>query len=387
MHFNDFNINSKIKTMRITSNFDSGNIEVLSAEKTDDIQLNIRKDTETDMHQWFHFRLTGAKDCDCKITIANSDTAAYPIWEGYKVVASYDRQTWFRVETTCKNNVLKIHHTPEHNSVFYAYFAPYSYEQHLDLISSAQHSDLCTAETIGETVAGRDIDMLVVGDASKDKKNIWIVARQHPGESMAEWFMQGLIFALLDEDDPVSKKLLQKANFYLVPNMNIDGSIAGNQRHNVAGANLNREWRTPSLEKSPEVFYVRQKMEQVGVDMFLDIHGDEELPYNFVSGIEGIPGYTKELDNIIQKFLNNWLQISPDFQREHGYPLNEPGKANLDIASKYVGHAFECVALTIEMPYKDNNNLPDDNYGWSPERSILFGESLLNSILYVVDDL
>lgn len=373
--------------MKITSNFDSGNIEVVSIEKPEDIQVNIRKDTKSDKHQWFHFRLTGAKDCDCKITIANSDKAAYPFWEDYNVVASYDKETWFRVETTYEDNILKVHHTPEYDSVFYAYFAPYSYEQHLNLVSSSQFSDLCTVESIGETVEGRDIDLLIVGDSSEKKKNIWIVARQHPGESMAEWFMQGFISAILDEDDPVSRKLLQKANFYLVPNMNIDGSIAGNQRHNIAGANLNREWRTPSMENSPEVLHVRKYMEQTGVDMFLDIHGDEELAYNFVSGIEGIPNYTEKLSNNVEKFLSNWEQISPDFQREHGYPVDEPGKANLDIASNYVGHAFDCVSLTLEMPYKDNLDLPDTDFGWSPERSIILGESVLNSLLHIVDDL
>lgn len=29
------------------------------------------------------------------------------------------------------------------------------------------------------------------GDAGKGKKRVWIIARQHPGESMAEWFVEG----------------------------------------------------------------------------------------------------------------------------------------------------------------------------------------------------
>ena len=48
-----------------------------------------------------------------------------------------------------------------------------------------------------------------------------------------------------------------------------------------AGANLNREWsnlgdyEAPSLERSPEVVAVMNKMEETGVDCFIDIHGDE----------------------------------------------------------------------------------------------------------------
>lgn len=37
----------------------------------------------------------------------------------------------------------------------------------------------------GETLDGHDVDLLRVGEDGPDKKKIWIVARQHPGESMA----------------------------------------------------------------------------------------------------------------------------------------------------------------------------------------------------------
>ncbi len=29
------------------------------------------------------------------------------------------------------------------------------------------------------------------GEPGPDRRQVWIVARQHPGESMAEWFMEG----------------------------------------------------------------------------------------------------------------------------------------------------------------------------------------------------
>lgn len=33
--------------------------------------------------------------------------------------------------------------------------------------------------------------MHAVGEYEKGKKTVWIIARQHPGESMAEWFVEG----------------------------------------------------------------------------------------------------------------------------------------------------------------------------------------------------
>ncbi|WP_350563820.1 M14 family zinc carboxypeptidase, partial [Psychrobacter sp. CAL346-MNA-CIBAN-0220] len=77
---------------------------------------------------------------------------------------------------------------------------------------------------LGLTLDGRDMTLLKIGDANPEKKNIWITARQHPGETMAEWLVEGLLNQLLDSDCPTSKALLDQANFYIVPNMNPDGS-------------------------------------------------------------------------------------------------------------------------------------------------------------------
>jgi len=374
--------------MRITSNFDSGNIEVLSIENPDDIQLNIRKDSNSDFYQWFYFRLTGAVNTACTLKIMNAAGASYPEgWEDYRAVVSYDRINWFRVPTSYENGQLVIKHMPEENTVFYAYFAPFTYEQHLELVQTASESYLCQYESLGLTYQGREIDYLKIGETDESKKNIWIIARQHPGESMAEWFIQGLIYRLLDESDPISKMLLEKAVFHIVPHINVDGSILGNLRSNAAGMNLNREWGTPDKEKSPEVYYILKKMEETGVDLNLDIHGDEGLPYNFISGIEGIPSFNDKLSYLTEKFLETWKRVNPDFQTKYGYPKNEPGKANLNVCSKAIGEKFKCLSLTMEMPFKENADLPDQEFGWSSDRSEILGASVLNVIYEIVDEL
>ncbi len=367
--------------MKINSRFDGGNIEVVSLKTNDDIQLKIEKDTGADYFQWFYFRLQDAAGYPCKLNIINAGEAYEPEgWKDYNACASYDRLNWFRVPTSFDDNVLSINHTPEYNSVFYAYFAPYSHEQLLDLLHRAQLSDDCILENLGDTVEGRSIDMLIAGEPTKGKKKIWIIARQHPGEPMASWFMEGFISMLLDKNNPVSRKLLSDCVFYLVPNMNVDGSINGNLRANGAGRNLNREWSDPDPENSPEVYHVFNKMEETGVDLNLDIHGDEGLPCNFISGIEGIPGFSNRLENLQNDFIDALISLTPDFQDEHGYPKDKPGNANLSICSKAVAYKFDCLSLTLEMPFKDNKNMPDPVSGWSPERSMILGESVLQAI-------
>ncbi|WP_430810472.1 MULTISPECIES: M14 family metallopeptidase [unclassified Carboxylicivirga] len=371
----------------ISSTFDAGNIELISADNPNDIQLKIRKDTHSDFLQWFYFRVQGAKDKDCTFKLINAGEAAYPEgWDNYQARVSYDRETWFQAPTRFDGHTLYIEFTPECDTVYIAYFAPFSYEQHLDLINDAQQYANCRLSCIGQTIQGRPIDLLRIGDDDPAKKKLWVIARQHPGEAMAEWFMLGLIDRLLDEEDAVTQRLLQKANFYLVPNMNVDGSILGNLRVNAKGVNLNREWATPSVEKSPEVYYVKEKMLATGVDFVLDVHGDEGLPYNFISGIEGIPSFDARLQKLSDDFISNWMAINPDMQKEYGYPKNEPGQANLMVGSKNLGETFGCLSQTLEMPFKQNDDLPDELLGWSPQRSIKLGESLVPVLLRMVDD-
>jgi len=374
--------------MRITANFDSGNIKVINLENNKDIQLEIRPDVGEEFFQWFNFRLEGVVGEQYVLNILNAGESSYVEgWENYQAVASYDREHWFRLPTFYKEGKLTIATQLECDAIQIAYFAPYSYERHQDLLAAVQTHPLVSLEHLGETLDKRDLSLVKIGDGDINKRNIWITARQHPGESMAEWLVDGLMHSLLDSDNPTGKLLLDKANFYIVPNMNPDGSVRGHLRTNAAGINLNREWKNPSLDKSPEVFHVIKKMEETGVDLFYDVHGDEALPYVFLAGSEGIPSYSQRLADLREKFSSVLKLASADFQSEIGYDLDAPGEANMTVATNWVAERFDCLANTLEMPFKDNDNLPDLTMGWSPERSIKFGEASLVAMLAIVDEL
>ena len=313
-------------------------------------------------------------------------------WDGYLVCASYDRQHWFRIDTRFDGQVMSANMTPETQLIYFAYFEPYSHEHHLDLIGSAAASDKLEVQHLGQTLDGRDMTLLRITDVAssvpvEQRKKVWLIARQHPGESMAEWFAEGFVERLLDGDDPVARVLLTHCVFYVVPNMNPDGAVRGNLRTNAGGVNLNREWGTPTIEKSPEVFWVRQTMQALGVDLFLDAHGDEGLPYNFVVGTEGVVGYSPRIEALETSFKSAWQATCPDFQTAQGYGRSKANAANPTLATNWVGQHFECLAFTIEMPFKDNADLPDAVAGWSGERSKKLGASVLLPILAVMPTL
>lgn len=373
-------------TLLINSDFDGGNIEVRDTKEAGNIRLAIRKDNASDFYQWFYYRLTGAKGQACRMVLENAKDSAYADgWEDYRACVSYDRKNWVRVETTkFENGELIIEHTPEQDSVYYAYFAPYSVERHHDRIAHYTADHGVSMSVIGRSIDGRTLDCLEMGEG---ETVIWVIARQHPGETMAEWWMDGFISRLVEGKDETTKTLLKKAKFYIVPNMNPDGSFRGNLRTNANGANLNREWGVATKEDCPEVLSTIAAMDKNSPRLCLDVHGDETLPYNFIAGAEGIPGYTDKQEKNKEDFLTAYKKASKDFQTKHGYAKSKPGEANLTLCTSFTAHRYDCLSMTLEMPFKDNADHPDEKVGWSPERCAKLGDSAVEAMADVVDQL
>jgi murein tripeptide amidase MpaA len=364
----------------ISSAFDSGAIEVVGINGPS-AELHIRHDLRGDgspaeFLQWFHFRVDGIDQTGAELRVSNAGATTYPNgWDGYRAVGSIDGRLWTRLPTSFDGGVMTIE-LPPAPATFVAYFEPYSWDRHLALLAD------CVARgarqrRLGRSLQGRNVDELIVGDGDRP---VWIIARQHPGETMAEWFVDGLLQRLLDPGDAVARDLRQIARFHIVPNMNPDGSVLGNLRTNAAGTNLNREWLRPSPERSPEVLAVRSAIHESGCAAFFDIHGDENLPYVFVAGCEMLPGFSDRQAAEQAAFAADFRAASPDFQSEHGYAANKYQDDVLKLASKYIGHSYGCLSLTLEMPFKDNANAPDQRHGWSAARSARLGADMLGPL-------
>jgi murein tripeptide amidase MpaA len=372
-------------TIRISSAFDSGNIR-LTGILDDRITLEIARDKDSDFYQWFHFRALGVRGLRLTYEITNAGQSAYPDgWPGFHACWSEDRVTWRRVaDTSYDKGTLRFTHAATGDAIWFAYFAPYSMERHNDLVARIAGRPGVTLASLGQTLDGREIDCLTLGEGSRQ---VWFYARQHPGESMAEWWMEGALEALTDSADPIARSLRQQATFHIVPNMNPDGSFRGHLRTNAAGVNLNREWHEPTPERSPEVLCVRNAMDKTGIDFAMDVHGDEAIPYVFLAGFEGIPSLKDSQVEGYRRYQDALVARTPDFQKAKGYAAAGKGKANLSMSTNQLAERFGCVAMTLEMPFKDNDDLPDAEFGWSPERSKKLGEACLAALHDVIGEL
>jgi murein tripeptide amidase MpaA len=368
--------------IQIDAAFDGGNIEVLAIEGTT-ARLKIRKDHQSDFFQWFYFRVSGSGGRALTIKLTGLNASAYPGgWPDYNAVVSEDGEFWGRASSCFDpsedGGTLTIDYTPRGDIAWFAYFAPYSMERHYDLISGAALADGVTHRVLGHTIDGQPIDCLELGDGPKQ---VWLYARQHPGESMAEWWMEGALDCLTDPGDAVALKLRQLCRFHVVPNVNPDGSRRGHLRTNAVGVNLNREWSAPTPEKSPEVLCLRNAMDQTGVDFAIDVHGDEAIPAVFLAGFQGIPSWTEQHQAGYDRYAAILDRRTPDFQTRVGYPPARAAQANLTMSTNQLAERFGATAMTLEMPFKDNKDLPCSAQGWSPERSAMLGRECLGALL------
>lgn len=124
-------------------------------------------------------------------------------------------------------------------------------------------------------------------------------------------------------------------------------------------------------------------MDTIGCDMFVDVHGDETISYNFVSA-----NYTEKwgarLEALQEKFMDTMIGVNPDMQKDFGY---EDDELDLTICSDQIADRFGCLSFTLEMPFKDNKKFPEHCREWSPKRSMNLGSSFVDAMVMEMGNL
>lgn len=369
-------------SLSIDAGFDSGNIEVLGIDGRT-ARLAIRRDSESEFFQWFHFRVAASAGEEIVLKLTGLNASAYPGgWPDYNACVSEDRDYWARAASSYDKDedggTLTIRYLPACDICWFAYFAPFSMERHHDLVAETASCEGVDYVRLGTTLDGQSIDCLEMGEGDVQ---VWLYARQHPGETQAEWWIEGALECLTDPADPVARALRAKCRIHVVPNCNPDGSRRGNLRTNAVGVNLNREWAEPTPEKSPEVLAILGRMDETGVDFAMDVHADEAIPAVFLAGFDGIPSWTQAQGDAYVRYERILDRRTPDFQTKLGYPKTAAGKANLAMSTNQLAERFGAVAMTLEMPYKDLVDFPEPEQGWSPERCKLLGRECMAALV------
>lgn len=374
-------------TLTLSTGFEGGSaLPVRVSGET--LRIRLRADAAGPDMNWFYFRISGAAGRELRVVIENASDLSRlagrdevpDCWTGYRPFVSANRRDWTRCDADYADGVFTIKTPAVADTVWVAYYPPFPMDRHDAMIAAAVSDARCRLERLGVTPQGRDLDLLRIGTPGPGKPKVWIMGRQHPSETMAGFFVEGLLARLLDPSDALGCALCDALDIFVVPTVNPDGCAMGNTRLNARGMNLNRAWDGTDPETAPEVAMILTRMRAEGVDFCLDAHGDEELPYVFLGGPLEIPSRSARLDTLFKDFGQALERSCPAYSMDDPYPGGAPETADLRMAWNAIAEEFDCLSILLEMPFKDTHRDSDPELGWSPARCADLGRSMLDAI-------
>jgi predicted deacylase len=338
--------------MSIFYDFHGGSIRIIDISDNGQTRLGLKSDPWTRFAQGFFFGVVrGARSRDLVIEEVGNST--FPRgWLNYQAFSSRDNIHWERCESRYENGSLYIRHQQSQTETYYAYFPPYGPEKHKAMLAFCKRDTRASVTTLCATSELDNLDLISVGRESGDAAKIWIIGRQHPGETQPSWWMDGFLRRLLDPLDAQSRRLLDQVRFHIVPNMNPDGSRLGFYRTNINGHNLNASWDRATMKDTPAVRSVLDKMELVGIDLCLDIHGDEEIPFAFIASVDRLLPLASNTTRTLDLFEGLLGREDPNFLRQPFLDRPHIKTSPQSFCAPHLMQRFNIPAVTLELPFK-----------------------------------
>ncbi len=195
------------------------------------------------------------------------------------VSVSEDGRVWRTVPTeTLPGNRVQLKLEMRGPKLYVARTEPYRLSDLDRLLTSIRRHRLVEISSIGRTVAGRDLEMIRIGDPAAPY-HVFVRARAHPWESGSSWVAEGLIQRLLKQDEN-AEQFLKVFSLSILPMANKDGVARGGTRFNLNGKDLNRNWDAPvDPGLAPENAALEQWLEQAiaagrGPHLAIELHND-----------------------------------------------------------------------------------------------------------------
>ena len=161
------------------------------------------------------------------------------------VAISDDGKAWRTVPTdSLPGNRVQLRVTMTASRLHVARMEPYRLSDLERLLERIRSHRLVRIESIGHTLAGRQLQIVRVGDPAA-ASHVFVRARAHPWEAGSNWVAHGLIERLLTDDEE-SRRFLRSYNVSILPMANVDGVARGGTRFNLRGMDLNRGWDKPA---------------------------------------------------------------------------------------------------------------------------------------------
>ena len=374
--------------VRFFSNFDSGSLEMAKIIDSSLLRINdstLLKSYSIDVYsqsdplnpvdtslepsaRWYHFLMTGVKDCQLHLTFYNSD-ARRPFF-------SYDGVNYERFSTFESPDRQTIRTVATGDSLYIAYFVPYNLTYLKNRLQEWNLSEDVEISVIGQSFHGRPMNLMTITDKNvidEGKKVVYIHARVHTSEAPASWHLDGFL-DVLASDTPYARALKQNCIFYVVPYTNPDGVFEGLSRSNSLGVNIEINWNRPPEQTVVEIENLKAILDTIltrhPIDIMLNMHSQSQ---NFTTYYVHTAESTTPRQHRRQLLFSHLtIDNNPYFFKNNLTYSN--------VAPRYVeGWLWDkvgenTIALTFETPYTYQNGVtrysPDFDGHWVTTESL-----------------
>lgn len=282
----------------IDTHIPSGNILYDHIGNDGTVHLNLNKEFNSFTH-WFYFKVFADRIAKKRLTfsIDNASQSNFANgWNNYAPFESLDGKIWKRISQGKLLGSSFTFNVDDYDEEFFlSWYLPYTMDKYQNWIDQVSNSNLMTV-----TTSNNNPDYIIAGD--KSKPAIVVVARQHPGESMASFVTEGIIHSLINNHQR-SDKFLNNFSLIIFPLLNKSGVAKGFHRVNENGKDLNRSWNSNEID---EIKFVKNQLATYSdIHSIIDIHGDEVSNFNYVYFIQNSGNGFQE------RFLNSLNNSNP----------------------------------------------------------------------------
>ncbi|WP_313077603.1 M14-type cytosolic carboxypeptidase [Agrobacterium pusense] len=177
--------------MSIFSDFHGGSIRIIDTSDKGQTRLGLKSDPCARFAQGFFFGVVGGASSR-NLVIEGVGNSTFPKgWLNYQAFSSRDKIHWVRCETRFEEGCLHIGHQQSQTDTYYAYFHPYGPEQHNAMLAFCKEDTRTRVTRLCATSELDNVELICAGSEREDAPRIWIIGRQHPGETQPSWWMDG----------------------------------------------------------------------------------------------------------------------------------------------------------------------------------------------------
>jgi murein tripeptide amidase MpaA len=394
---------SVLAAITVAASFEGGSIGRVENVSPTHLRCAVKGQADQDgrnrQANWYYFRLDGLPKAEIQIEFTdlageyNYRAGAHSMTRDTRPVYSYDNRTWihFRDEDVSwdeKQVRLSVRFRPERGRAWIAHTPPYTTEHLGALLTEIGKHPHVTRTSAGKTTQGRELPLITITDPAvneRDKKVVWVMARQHAWETGTSWVMDGALRWLASEDAQAAQ-LRRSILWKFFPMADPDGVVNGQVRFNTNGYDVNRNWDTADARRTPEIFVMKKAM--LGwidsghrIDLFLAMHNQEAGDY-----IDG--PFRPEDDHarrLAQRFFEG-LEKTDSFQAARG-PRNSLSQGPIArgrmTVNQALAHERRIPAFLMELGVERNVKLGRLR---TTEDNQRFGPTLVRTLAGVVSE-